>query len=594
MSDARLLSNFLNRLTAAASFEDAAETLLAAMFESIEGAFAPDAPVPGMPGGKRARVLRGVIHLRPGGTYQRIFGIEHATGGRVEGLGYLTSGNVWSWIEERLCSVSIDLARGSQTSWLAEGPIIRRGATEGEQEGFPGDATRQRMLGRDATHVHVVPMRAGSAGLMGMVTLEVRWQETLDPPWEECHEDLEVLADVACAFIATRQLAAANADVISDDPFLPVIGEKTAHLVNVLSAFANRTDTIMISGPTGAGKSRLGRWCHEHSPRKGGPFEVLDLIGIPEDLQMAELFGWKRGAFTGAVRDNPGAISRAEKGTLFLDEIDKLSLRAQAGLLRFIEERLYRTLGDDTSATRRADVRLLVGTNADLKVEVAAGRFREDLYYRINVLPVRLPPLAERADELPRWAVYMLERCHRESGAEGSIRIDAAATAKLRTMPWPGNLRQLDNIIRRAHALLGRVPGAGEEVVLGLSHVERAFTFDHDGKDVGRSEVVDRLMQAAHALVREASKRVDGAAPLSLDVTDAFRGLVLAAAVQQLASREGAFQLFGQAQLVRSRNHHRALRRELVRVREFFRTLGVPLDPELEALLRGLEERDSQ
>src|SRR4051812_41931635 len=153
--------------------------------------------------------------------------------------------------------------------------------------------------------------------------------------------------------------------------------------------------------------------------RYGQSFEVLDILGVPEDLQMAELFGWKRGAFTGAVKDNPGAISRAEKGTLFLDEIDKLSMRAQAGLLRFIEERLYRMLGDDTSTTRRADVQLLVGPNADLKAAVRSGRFREDLYYRVNVLPVRLPPLAERLDELPKWAGYMLSRCHAESGGVG-------------------------------------------------------------------------------------------------------------------------------------------------------------------------------
>src|SRR5262249_53269894 len=144
----------------------------------------------------------------------------------------------------------------------------------------------------------------------------------------------------------------------------------------------------------------------------------------------------------------------AAKGTLFLDEIDKLSLKAQAGLLRFIEERSYRMLGDDTTAERRADVRLLVGTNADLRAAVRAGRFREDLYYRVNVLPVRLPPLAERLDELPRWADYMLNRRHREAAGEGAARLEPDAVKLLVSTPWPGNLRQLDNIVTRAYALV--------------------------------------------------------------------------------------------------------------------------------------------
>jgi DNA-binding NtrC family response regulator len=340
---------------------------------------------------------------------------------------------------------------------------------------------------------------------------------------------------------------------------------------------------VLISGPTGAGKSRLARWCHEHSQRRSQRFEALDLLGVPEDLQTAELFGWKRGAFTGAVKDNPGAISRAAKGTLFLDEIDKLSLKAQAGLLRFIEERAYRMLGDDAVAERRADVRLLVGTNADLRAAVRAGRFREDLYYRINVLPVRLLPLSERLDELPRWADYMLCRRHQESSGGGTVRFEPEAGKLLAAAPWPGNLRQLDNIVRRAYALLlAGQSGARGDLVIQRHHVERALTFD---SDVEPSALVEQLWRAAHTFVHEAERRRRGDAPLPLELADAFRGLVLGAALQQTGSRDGAFVVLGQEPLLKNRNHHRALHRELSRVRELLRLLGSDVDPELQAVL---------
>jgi len=353
----------------------------------------------------------------------------------------------------------------------------------------------------------------------------------------------------------------------------------------LLRAFAGREETVLITGATGSGKSRLGRWCHEHSTRKGEAFEVLDLIGVPEDLQMAELFGWRRGAFTGAIKDTPGAIARAEKGTLFLDEIDKLSMRAQAGLLRFIEERLYRMLGDDTSTTRRADVRLLVGTNADLKSAVRAGRFREDLYYRINVLPVKLPALDERLDELPKWASYMLNRCATESAGEPAT-FDADALAKLGSISWPGNLRQLDNIVRRSYVLMlgssESTNGSSPSRVVRASHVERALFFDDDSE---KNTVVELLTRVAHAFVREASRRQGSEeAPLTLELADTFRSMVLGAAVQQLNNREEAFFLFGQHQLVKSRNHQRTLKRELQRINDLMKTLGGELDADLAKL----------
>ncbi|WP_437953708.1 sigma 54-interacting transcriptional regulator [Sorangium sp. So ce296] len=570
------------RLVSATYFEEAATAVLQAMFACVEEALA-DGPL-----ASRARILRGVVHLRPEGTYQRLFGIDRASGARIEGTGYLTSGSVWSWIEQHRCSVSIDVQRASIRSWMRDGAIELRDPSEAA--GVPGDATRKRMLDRDATHVHVVPLRAPGGSVDGMITLEASCRGTAgrELPWAECHEGLEILASIAGAFIAARALPLRSNEPASPDEFLPVVGQSTAHLVELLRAFAPRDDTILITGPTGAGKSRLARWCHEHSQRRGQPFESLDLLGVPEDLQMAELFGWKRGAFTGAVKDNPGAVARAAKGTLFLDEIDKLSLKAQAGLLRFIEERAYRMLGDDGAGERRADARLLVGTNADLRAAVRAGRFREDLYYRINVLPVRLLPLAERLDELPRWAEYMLNRRHQEADGKGAARFEPEAMKLLVSAPWPGNLRQLDNIVRRAYALqLAGQSGLGGDLVIQRRHVERALTFDGDAEP---SALVKLLWRAALSFVSEAERRRGGGAPLPLELTDAFRGMVLGAAVQRTGNRDDAFTLLGQEPLLKNRNHHRALRRELSRVREVLDLLGGEVDPDLLAVLDADKE----
>ncbi|MEO7729728.1 MAG: sigma 54-interacting transcriptional regulator [Kofleriaceae bacterium] len=547
------------------------------MFASAEEALAAGAyPT-------RARILRGVVHLRPEDSYQRIFGLEHPSGACMEGPGYLTSGNVWRWIENHRCSVSIDVQRGSLQTWLPDGPIEQGDAPEAS--GLPGEATRERMLDRDASHVHVVPLRAPGGSVDGMITLEASCPAAAGGGfvWADCHEELETLASIAGAFIAARGLPLRPAGSVVPDELLPVVGQSTAHTVEVLRAFAPRDDTVLISGPTGAGKSRLARWCHEHSQRRGQHFETLDLLGLPEDLQLPELFGWKRGAFTSAVKDNAGAIARAAKGTLFLDEIDKLSLKAQAGLLRFIEERTYRMLGDD-AAERRADVRILVGTNTDLRAAVRAGRFREDLYYRINVLPVRLLPLGERLDELPLWADYMLVRRHREAGGGGTVRFEPEAMKLLASAPWPGNLRQLDNIVRRAYALLlGGQREPGSDLVVQRRHVERALTFD---AGIEPSTLIAQLWRAARSFVLDAERRRGGSTPLPLEMTDAFRGMVMGAAVQHTGGdRDLAFVLLSQEPLLKNRNHHRALRRELAKVRELVQLLGGELDPELQTAL---------
>lgn len=605
----RLIAEMLPRLMAATCFEEAATAVLNALLRLSDATLAagdyPWSPATARAGSAKAaapaasagRLLRGVVHLRPESGYQRLFGIEHPSGALVDGTGYLTSANVWRWVAEHRCSVSIDVQLGTVYPWLRDGDSAsesgaaygpRRARSDGRPDaatGAPGEATRERMLSRDTTHVHVVPLRAPTGTIEGMITLEASCKAAMgdDLLWETACDPLEVLTAVAAPYLAAlppRPVPPAE----RPDPFLPVVGRNTASLIELLRVFARQEETVLISGPTGSGKSRLAHFCHEHSPRRGRPLETLDLLSVPEELQMAELFGWKRGAFTGAVRDSAGAITRAAEGTLFVDEVDKLSLKAQAGLLRVLEERRFRPIGDE-SGDRRANVRFVIGTNADLRASVRAGRFREDLYYRINVLPVRVLPLSERLDELPAWADYMLQRRHSEASGQGPAQLTPAAVKLLVGTPWPGNLRQLDNIIRRAYALALADRGASG-LVLDGSHLERALGYDGPAD---ASSLFGQLWRAARTFVQEAERRSDSGAALSLESCEALRGLVLAAAVLR-RGRDDAFVLLGQQQLLKNRNHHRALRRELERARELHRMVGGELDPELAALLDSAEE----
>jgi DNA-binding NtrC family response regulator len=570
-------------LMASSCFEEAAEVVLQAVLAEAEAALAASQFT------GRGRLLRGMVYIHPGDGYRRLFGIEHRSGPRLDDIGYFASANVWRWIVEHRCSVSIDVRLETIRPWLPDGTLHPVNDSRGPR-GVPGPESRERLLSRETTHVHVVPLRTPDGHVGGVVSLEASCMAATGHEfiWGACNDAVRLCADMAAPYLCT--LPSGRAQVVATDELLPVVGPSTANLIEMLRVFARQEETLLLSGSTGVGKSRLGRWCHEQSRRRGRPYEVLDLLGVPEDLQMAELFGWRRGAFTGAVKDNPGAIARAQGGTLFVDEIDKLSLKAQAGLLHVLEERRYRPLGDDASE-RRADVRFIVGTNADLRGTVRAARFREDLYYRISVLPVRLPSLAERLDELPLWADYMVRRRHGEDSRD-QAHLASAAIDLLLEARWPGNLRQLDNVLRRAYALALHDRGAAEgDLLLQRHHVERALAYE-DVAEPG--SLLAQLWQAATAFVEEAERRGPARGGLPLELCDAFRGMVLGVALQRLGDREQAFELLGHRQTLRHRNHHKVMRRELEKVRELMRALGGGSSQGLAALLDEIESPAEQ
>ncbi len=223
-------------------------------------------------------------------------------------------------------------------------------------------------------------------------------------------------------------------------------------LFQLLETVSGTNSTILVTGETGTGKELVARAIHHNSPRRGGQFVAINCSAIPETLLEAELFGHVRGAFTGAVGTRVGRFELAHKGTLMLDEVGTMGGPLQMKLLRALQEREIERVGD--SRPVKVDVRVIAATNSDLAKMVAEGRFREDLYYRLNVIPVRLPPLRERAEDIPLLVQHFLERfCREATPPRPPMTVSQEAMRRLMACPWPGNVRQLENTLERAVAL---------------------------------------------------------------------------------------------------------------------------------------------
>jgi transcriptional regulator with GAF, ATPase, and Fis domain len=225
-------------------------------------------------------------------------------------------------------------------------------------------------------------------------------------------------------------------------------------LFEVIDTIAPTTSTVLITGETGTGKEVVARAIHQRSARRAQPFVALNCAAMPETLLEAELFGHVRGAFTGAVAQRQGRFEQAHRGTLFLDEVGTMSAALQAKLLRALQEREFERVGE--SRTTRVDVRVIGATHSDLQQMVRDGLFREDLFYRLNVIPLQLPPLRERREDIPLLVQHFLQR----GGAETTppLAVAQEAMRALMDYPWPGNVRQLENAIERAVAF-GRARG---------------------------------------------------------------------------------------------------------------------------------------
>ena len=280
-----------------------------------------------------------------------------------------------------------------------------------------------------------------------------------------------------------------------------VIGRsrKMQEIFDAAGRVAPTRTTVLLGGESGTGKGMLARAIHVNSPRRDKPFVKINCSAIPENLMEAELFGYEKGAFTGAAQPHPGKFEQADGGTVFLDEIGDVPPAVQVKLLRVLQEREFERLG--STKTTEVDVRIVAATNQDLRLALEQGTFREDLYYRLNVLPISLPPLRERKEDIP----YLVDRFLKKYAADTGHRvksIGAPAREKLTAYHWPGNVRELENIIERAMVLAKAEIVEPEDIHLDRQSLPRAPAGEVPFLPEGMT-----LEQYEQELIREALRR---------------------------------------------------------------------------------------
>lgn len=250
--------------------------------------------------------------------------------------------------------------------------------------------------------------------------------------------------------VLVNRVAQFDIPKIEDDCGFIAVDEKSKDVMGLARKVASNDVTVMVTGESGAGKEVLVRYIHSQSNRVDQPFVAINCAAIPDNMLEAMLFGYQKGAFTGAYKSSPGKFEQAQGGTLLLDEISEMSLGLQSKLLRVLQEREVERLGDQKLI--ELDVRVMATSNRNMRDEVIAGRFREDLFYRLNVFPISMPALKDRPDDIVPIAEYLLARSCEKNKSICPL-IDGAAKEKLNSHSWPGNVRELDNVVQRAMVL---------------------------------------------------------------------------------------------------------------------------------------------
>ncbi|HEV7278097.1 MAG TPA: nitrogen regulation protein NR(I) [Devosiaceae bacterium] len=293
----------------------------------------------------------------------------------------------------------------------------------------------------------IVVMSAQNTFMTAIRANELGAYEYLPKPFDIT----EVLSVVARALADAKKPAASTRKPESPGESMPLVG-RSAAMQDIYRALARlmQTDlTVMITGESGTGKELVARALHDFGKRRNGPFVAINMAAIPRDLIEAELFGHEKGAFTGATARSSGRFEQAEGGTLFLDEIGDMPMEAQTRLLRVLQEGEYTMVGGRTAI--KSNVRIVAATHRDLSQMIRQGLFREDLYYRLNVVPIRLPPLRERVDDIGDLVHHFLHAAQNEGEPVKSIAPDAIRL--MQSYSWPGNVRELENLVRRLAAL---------------------------------------------------------------------------------------------------------------------------------------------
>jgi transcriptional regulator with GAF, ATPase, and Fis domain len=512
---------------------------------------------------------------------------------------------------------ALRIERAAREWMLREGAFAIPGAAAGRGLGALRDLLAERHEAAVATAI------ADRDGLAGLIVLGPR---LLDEPFTAADlATLDSLAGLAALALGDRAPEPGEPQVAERGPARTLDQLRSAHpqLASIvgasrpvleacqdLVAVAATRFPVLIMGESGVGKELAARAVHELSERADGPFEVVDCGSIPHELIESELFGHMRGAFTGAHRDRKGAFELAHRGTLFLDEIGEMPLQLQTRLLRVLQEGRIRRVGDERPV--ETDVRVVAATHRDLRAEVAARRFREDLFYRLNVFAVRLPPLRDRADDLPLLVRHFLPRLAR--GGEWSV--DREAMGALEAQDWPGNVRELANLCA---ALAVQTGGCGR---VTLADLEVVWRRQHGGEPVpwragaaateaGRGRLGEwvleqaraqrfNLIEAARQLQRR--KRAGQAVPvtersaLSYYVTgEILRALAESGGDAEAAALQvaGGEELRGRvaSRVTRLLESLRACRGDLAAARRRFAKLPAGYEPMLERMIERTAQR---
>src|SRR5512136_1272008 len=377
--------------------------------------------------------------------------------------------------------------------------------------------TQQKVAGFEAGGVDYITKPFETEEVLARVRthLRLRRVEELQRAFNEI-EALKAQLELENAYL--------QEEVVEARAFGDLVGQSGAlrQLVSQIDLVASTEASVLILGETGTGKELVAHEIHRRSGRNQRPLVRVNCASIPRELFESEFFGHVRGSFTGAIKDRAGRFETAEGGTLFLDEIGDVPLEIQSKLLRVLQEKRYERVGDDR--TRRADVRIVAATNRDLKKAVSAGRFREDLFYRLNVFPIQVLPLRERMDDIPLLAKHFVELSTRELKC-AKPRLTRAAVSKLQSYDWPGNVRELRNIIERG-VILARggalefdLPVPGHSLSPPRSNCRSESTGDGPAKDkfLTQAELERRERENLVAVLEAAEWKIkgpDGAAEL--------------------------------------------------------------------------------
>jgi len=359
------------------------------------------------------------------------------------------------------------------------------------------------LIRRQNTHVPVVMMTAFGSVETAVEAMKAGATDFLLKPFS-----LDHLMQVVNKALEVRALREENRELKAAlgrrYEFDNIIGRSPAmqEIFAAIERVGPTRATVLLTGESGVGKDLIARAVHFHSPRKDRPLVKINCTAIPENLMESELFGYEKGAFTGAQGTKPGKFEQADTGTVFLDEIGDVPLPIQVKLLRVLQEREFERLG--SNVTRHLDVRLVAATNQDLRTALEQGTFREDLYYRLNVVPLNIPPLRERKVDIPFLANHFVQKLAPDTGAsvEG---ITDAAMEKLVSYHWPGNVRELENVIERSLVMAAGTQLDAADIKLESAPRPRQQSGDTHFLPDGMS-----LDQYEQDIIKEALRRADG------------------------------------------------------------------------------------